>query len=475
MIAFTFIAMLLALAQPAQIPFTVDASEDASANFPGAPQLESSSFGQWKGRWVFIGGRIAGYHALGGGSADFPRADANREVWVVDTTLKPARTYHVPVAQLPAKLQPIKDEWQSTSQLYYQDGSSLYIAGGYGEDSTGHWVTYPFISKIDLPSLIDGVINGHLPDNCIQFTTSPLVQSAGGDLIKLNDGYFYVVMGHVFSGTYTAFEGQGEHNSAPVSQSYLNEIRRLQLIQEEGGKFSVKLIACYKNEKEFHRRDLNVAKVISPQGIGLAAYGGVFTPDTQLSYDKPVYLFPEAPPSVDSGFTQKMNSYRCAKLLLYDPAGSTMYTTFLGGISRHTWDSAAQRFVENARAGSKSDANYLDGLQWSDQISTIRRLMAAGDAKTDESVQAGSLPAFVGTDALFIPADGVARVDGANEIVDLSSLQGTRTFVGYLYGGIRAFPFRFPYNKTSEPYNSGTVPTKPSDLILKVYVQAKTL
>src|SRR5882724_11091262 len=81
---------------PATIPFTIEASEDAANEFPGAPHLQSFSFAQWKGRWVFIGGRISGYHAVGGGSAEFLQADANREVWVIDTTLKPARTYHVP-------------------------------------------------------------------------------------------------------------------------------------------------------------------------------------------------------------------------------------------------------------------------------------------------------------------------------------------------------------------------------------------
>jgi hypothetical protein len=31
--------------------------------------------------------------------------------------------------------------------------------------------------------------------------------------------------------------------------------------------------------------------------------------------------------------------------------------------------------------------------------------------------------------------------------------------VGYIYGGIHAFPYQFPYNKGAVPYNSGAVPT----------------
>ena len=32
-------------------------------------------------------------------------------------------------------------------------------------------------------------------------------------------------MGHVFMGSYTAFEGHGEHNAQEASQTYLNEIQ----------------------------------------------------------------------------------------------------------------------------------------------------------------------------------------------------------------------------------------------------------
>jgi hypothetical protein len=214
---------------------------------------------------------------------------------------------------------------------------------------------------------------------------------------------------------------------------------------------------------------LNVVRVICPKGIGLAVYGGVFTPDTQLSYSKPVYLMPGGEPMVDSAFEQKMNAYNTAKLVVYDAKASTMYTTFLGGISRYNWDGRTGSYVENARSGSKSQGNYLDGMEWSDQISTI----SSGKGETTESVQKAELGGFVGTDAVFIPLREAARASAETDILDLGPLTGKRTFVGYIYGGIRAYPFQFPYNKTAAPYTSGTVPTKPSDLILKVYVEAK--
>jgi len=296
------------------------------------------------------------------------------------------------------------------------------------------------------------------------------VQSAGGALSKLSDGSFYLVMGHSFTGSYTSFEGQGEHNAEAVSQVYLNEIRKLKIVPGPTG-LNVTLLEKYENPVEFHRRDLNVTQTLSPKGLGLAAYGGVFTPETQLNYSKPVYIDAGVAPIVDVTFDQKMNAYSCPMLLLYDKSTATMYTTFFGGISRFLWDPIGETFVENPRTGSKTEATYLDGLQWSDQISTIQKVTTPGKEQTTEMVHLGSLPGWIGAGAIFIPAQELARASLGTDIIDMESLRGKSTLVGYIYGGIRAFPYRFPYNKTSVPYNAGTIPTKPSDLILKVYVQ----
>jgi hypothetical protein len=447
------------------IPFAIEATEDVADQFPGAPRLQSFSFAQWKGRWIFIGGRIGGYHAVGGGSAEFLQSDSNRDVWVVDTTVKPARTYHVSLTQLPASLAGVGAQWGSTGQLYFQDNDQLYICGGYGLDKNGKWVTFDVISRVNLSALVDGVMHGRIPAESISFARSPLVQSAGGGLIKLPDGYFYLVMGHSFQGSYTAFEGRSEKNSTEASQTYLDEIRKLSVKTRPDGSLSIALVEKFHDEMEFHRRDLNVAPFLSPAGLGLAAYGGVFTPETQLSYSKPIYVTPGSRPFVDSAFDQKMNAYASAVLLMYSEATKTMYTTFFGGISRFAWNSSEGVFQQNPMAGSKTDLKYLDGLQWSDQISTIQK----NDARTAEIVHDSLLPAFLGTGAVFIAAPDLPRVQGT-DIIAFDSLKEPRIFAGYLYGGIRAYPFEFPYLKTAPPHSSGGVPSKASDLILKVYV-----
>jgi hypothetical protein len=449
------------------VPFTIEATEDVAREFPGAPHLQSFSFAQWQGRWVFIGGRTSGYHAVGGGSADFLRADANRDVWVIDTRVKPAQTYHAAVTQLPARLAAVRDQWMSTGLLYFQDGDQLYVCGGYGQDMQGKWTTFDVVSRVNLPVLIDGVIHGRIAPESISFGRSPLVQSTGGGLVKLTDGYFYLVMGHVFKGTYTGFEGRREKNSAEASQTYLNEIRKVRIKVQPDGNIGVVLVERFHDEVEFHRRDLNVAAFASSTGVGFAAYGGVFTPEAQLAYSKPIYVSPGLRPRVDSAFEQKMNAYSSAVLLMYSEGAKSMYTTFFGGISRFFWNPLEASYQENALVGGKTESKYLDGLQWSDQISTIER----SNSVTTEQVQPRPLPAFLGTDAVFIAASDLPRAYRNTDILALDSLNDQKTFLGYIYGGIRALPYQFPYTKTAPPYNAGAVPTKPSDMILKVYLE----
>src|SRR5689334_1583847 len=102
-LACTFLAASTPSAHP--VPFIIEASQDVSARFPGAPRLQSFAWAQWEGKWIFIGGRTTGYHGVGGQEADFPRSGANDRIWMVEPSENgPARTWSVPLASLPASL-----------------------------------------------------------------------------------------------------------------------------------------------------------------------------------------------------------------------------------------------------------------------------------------------------------------------------------------------------------------------------------
>jgi hypothetical protein len=425
--------------------------------------LQSFAWAQWDGKWIFIGGRTTGYHGVGTAEANFPRAGGNEKIWIVD--LASSQTYSFPVANLPAALGAVKDQWVSSNLLFFQDKNTLYLAGGYGANSNGELVTYPLLSSVDLPSLIKGVMNKRDTfSNTILWTSTPLVQSAGGDLIKLDNGLFYLAGGHVFTGSYRDFEAGDEEGTKTVSQKYLGEIRKLK-IDSNGGRLTVSLIDRY-TDPEFARRDLNAGFTILPDGhsLGAAIYGGVFTRE-QLNFSKPIYWDAANGPRLDT-YEQKMSAYSCAGVQMFDPESKTMYTTFFGGISRWTWDESKGNFAQAPLLGDKTKTVYLDGMPWIDRISTLVR----HGGQSEEIVQPIRLAGFVGANAAFLPVEGLKRIREDAAVYDLSPLRGKRTLIGYIYGGIRAFPHEFPYLESSPSYSAGNVPTKPNDLILAVYI-----
>jgi hypothetical protein len=363
----------------------------------------------------------------------------------------------------------VKDQLVSSNLLHFQDGDTLYLAGGYGENSAGELVTYPILSAIHLPALVQGVVTGKDSfAGSIAWAETPLAQSTGGELLKLDDGFFYLVGGHVFMGTYRAFESQNEKNGSKVFQQYLDEIRKLRIQPAGPGKLTVTMVEAFR-DPEFARRDGNAALRILPDGksLGAGIYGGVFTKD-QLNFTHPIYFSAGAPPAVDPGFAQKMSAYTCAKMSMFDPGARQMYTTFFGGISRWTWNHAAGRLEEAPLQGDKTkEAGYLDGMPWIDHISTL----VHGAKGTTEIVEPDQrLPGYVGANAAFLAAPGLARIRPDADILDIRQFRGKRVLAGYIYGGIRAYPKQFPYTDEAPSYSSGNVPTKPSDLVLKVYV-----
>lgn len=454
------------------LPFSIDAVEDVSSQFPGAPRIHSFVSAEWQGHWIFLAGRFAGYHGEGGKDADFPRAGANDRIWVITLPAagRQARTYSLPLSKLPAALGPVKDQWMSSNPQFAQVGETLYITGGYGQNSHGSWVTYPLLSAVHLPSLVKAVTtHGDLAQARIRYIESPHVQVTGGEMLNLGDGHLYLAGGHKFMGSYRDFEASGEKNTKAASQEYTSAIRKLRI---DPATLATTLVETFQ-DPEFRRRDWNVTPMILADGhsLGGAAYGGVFTAD-QLAFTKPLYWNARQPPQVAKDFDQKMSAYACAHLSLYDSATKQMFTTFFGGISGWLWSSARNAFEPAARAGEKSSAKYMDGLQWIDWISTI-----ALDAKGrhTETVQpSGRMPAYLGANAVFLPVADLPRVRADADVFDLQAIKGKqerqRVLAGYLFGGIRAFPKQFPYRDDSPDYNSGNVPSRASELILAVYL-----
>ena len=83
----------------------------------------------------------------------------------------------------------------------------------------------------------------------------------------------------------------------------------------------------------------------------------------------------------------------------------------------------------------------------------------AGREQTTETAESKPMPAFVGANAVFIPAEARVKAHPGARHLDLDPCAGTRTFVGYLYGGIQAKPYRFRTISPLATPNSGVIPT----------------
>lgn len=457
-------------ATPPTPPFLLEAKEDVSSIFPGAPRIHSFAFAEWDGKWIFIAGRIAGYHGEGGKEADFPRAGSNSHIWVISppTATSPAKTWSLPVAKLPATLAPVKDQWLSSNPQYVQVKDTLYISGGYGQTAAGNWTTYPILSAVHLPSLIKTVTTNSDPAHSgIRFIESEHVQISGGEMVHLDDGHFYLFGGHKFIGSYRDFEASGGTNSPLASQTYSSSVRKLTINPTT---LAINLVQSF-THPEFRRRDLNVALTIEPDGksLGAAAYGGVFTPD-QRGFTKPIYWSAAKPPAAVPTFDQKMSAYSCAHLTLFDPDTKELHTTFFGGISGYLWNTEKATFEPAPMEGKKSDTHYRDGLQWIDTITTLTRHPDGSHSELPQLT--ARMAGYVGSNAIFLPVPALTRIRPDADVYDLRPLKQKRILIGYLFGGIRAFPKQFPYRDDSPDYRSGNVPTRASELVLAVYLTA---
>lgn len=130
--------------------------------FPGIPALHSFARAVGpKGQWLIVSGRTNGLHTFPRSSGTnppanaFPPQQANANLWVID----PAAQKAYPPAPVPAT--PLGDSLTVTNALSYQDGDTLYIVGGYGnQTSTQTMITFPTITAIPVSATIHAIMNG---------------------------------------------------------------------------------------------------------------------------------------------------------------------------------------------------------------------------------------------------------------------------------------------------------------------------
>jgi hypothetical protein len=406
------------------------------------PALQSFVFAKSGNYWLLVGGRTNGFHGFGS-ATNFPFKKANKFIYVYNTATN--KLDSMAAANLPAIL---REQYTSSNMQHFQVGNYLYISGGYGEfhaklpDST--WTTYSTISRINISSMLNAIIT----KNNAQFMASvvyakdPITASTGGEMYKLPDGKFYLVLGHRFMGMYNA------SFTNPKIQTYLDSVHVFKLAETPTSISIINSSRQYISDNkpdsvtQFRRRDLLVVPTIlkGGQSVGLTVYGGVFTyGNNGVPFRNPIYLKGGTIPNyqVDYSYTQTSNIYATANTTMYDAPNDVMLTTAFGGIGT------------NATA---------DNDDFTKSIITISK-----NNKTNITTEINNptgTPTFMGSESIFITAPSVPKYNSQYDIINYAALPvGKKTLIGYIYGGI----------VSNSPVWSFSNPTVPTNMVYEVY------
>jgi len=375
---------------------------------PGMPGLRSFVWGQHDGRWFLIGGRTDGLHRRQPPFA-FLAADNNTMAFVVDPT-----TLEVWSASINSLPQAQREQLQSTNMQYDQQGTTLYCTGGYGYSVTAlDHITYPNLTAIDLPGVMDAIRNAQPIGSFFRQITDPRMEVTGGQM-RLVDDRFYLVGGQRFIGRYNPM---GPTFGPGFIQEYSNSIRRF-AIDDNGVELGISDHWTVVDTVNLHRRDYNMLPQVFPDGTeGLTVFSGVFQYVADLPWLNTVDIV-GTEYTVVPGFEQLLNQYHSAHAALYDGASNDMHSIFFGGISRYYFNGST----------------LMDdpSVPFVNTISMVSR--DANGAMQERAI--GSMPALLGAGAEFLPWPAAPQL--GNGILRLDQFSGDTVVIGHIVGGIES-------------------------------------
>lgn len=371
--------------------------------------IQSYAVGQSNGKWLIVGGRLDGLHRRQPW-ATFDIDNHNTQFIVVDPMAQ--QKWTASLSSLPTNLQ---EQLSSTNMEFYQSGDYLYCVGGYGYSATiGDHTTYPYLTAIKVPDIIDAIVANTNFVNYIRQIEDPNFQVTGGKLKKINEVY-HLLGGQKFMGTYNPM---GPDHGPGFVQEYTNAVRRFTL-NDDGTTITINHLAAFVDVENLHRRDYNAEPQILPNGEeGITMFSGVFQPIIDLPYLNAVTLDNDTY-AVEPNFQQYYNHYHCATLPLYSVANNEMHTVFFGGIAQY-YDSLGVLVQDN-------NVPF---------VKTIARVTRDANGMLAEYKLPIEMPALLGAGSELILNSNIPRYN--NDVVNLDETLTTpsATLVGYIFGGI---------------------------------------
>lgn len=387
----------------AQAPFDIVLVPVSIDNLGG---IQSYASARHEGKILVLGGRLDGLHRRQPW-ASFDQAGHNTSVVVIDPI--GLQRWTASLSELSPQL---IGQLSSTNMEFYQSGDYLYLIGGYGYSAVaGDHITYPNITAVYVPGIINAVMNGQPIASHIRQYTFDEFAVTGGYLEKIDEVY-YLIGGQRFDGRYNPM------NNPTFTQTYTDAVR-LFTLTDDGVNLEVDFLDHWVDANAFHRRDYNAAPQILPDGSqGITAFSGVFRPDADLPWLDAVNISPDGY-EVQPDFSQYYNHYHSAQAHLYDAEVNEMHNVFFGGI--------AQYFD-------------VDGVLTQDNnvpfVRTIARVTRTADGAMAEYKLPVEMPGLLGAGAEFIALEGLP--DYANGVIKLDELVGDTVLIGHIYGGIHS-------------------------------------
>jgi len=232
------------------LPFQISIEPLSIPNIGG---LQSFAFGQHDGKWLIVGGRLDGLHRRQP-FASFDIAGNNNRLIVIDPLNQ--NQWSALIDTLPVS---IKEQLSSTNMEFHQEGEYLYLVGGYGYNvATASRKTFDQFTAIDVPQVINAVINNTPISPYIRQISDAKFAVTGGHLKRINQTY-YLIGGNKFDGDYNPM------GHATYTQQYTNAIRKFDL-SDDGTNLSVIHYPEINDSINLHRRDYNAVQQILPTG-----------------------------------------------------------------------------------------------------------------------------------------------------------------------------------------------------------------
>lgn len=413
----------------AKLPFRVEIEE---ADFELPDGLHSGVFATHDGKWLLLAGRTNGMHTFANDDDNFPPRKQNTDVYVIDPHKR--KTYKRSLYSRNSGLSQNQIDLLSvTSPQFYQEGSTLYITGGYGVNTpTGSFSTKEVLSAIDIPGLMHWTMHddcSHTALSHIRQIFDPIFRVTGGYMTRMDNHDTLLVFGQNFEGFYVA-----ESNGI-----YTQQVRRFRII-DDGTTLSVEIKNPLPSNPDpnFRRRDLNVVPAIEwvngKADPYLIALSGVFTLSGG-AWTVPVTVNASGYPEMDDPadpktFKQGMNNYVSPSIGLFSKEDKKFYGLLLGGISYGYFENgefvtdSELPFINQSTAISRNGAGHFKQYI----LDTEYPFIPSKGANKGNPLLFGAGALYIIDENLPIYPNGVAKLDKIDE----------PTVIGYVVGGIQS-------------------------------------